>query len=485
MVEALLSGGKPERCPDREISNVTESTSTHNDKGIDSFVHRAEVSLESILFTEQLHRRPPRPPDYQKENGALLVLSKALADSPRTILQTLADTVLEVCQSGSAGISLLTTDDGEKRFRWPAIAGMWKAHIGGGTPRNFGPCGDVLDRNTSLLFGNVALRYTYFQPVTPAVEEALLVPFYVENKAVGTIWAVAHDPRRKFDSEDERVMLSLGKFASSAYQVLVSLDALNLGMAQREKAEASLRLSNAELESLIAKRTGALRQLTIRLLQLQDDERRRLGRNLHDSVGQYLTIIKMDLDAMNGLGRNDLTQPQLLSQCLHAVEECLKETRTISYLLHPPLLDEAGFASAARWYVDGFAQRGGIQAKLKFPEKMDRLPRSVELALFRILQESLTNVHRYSGSPTVEVEIEVDAGIVSLAVRDAGRGIPEEVLEQFRGAGAAGVGLAGMRERVTDLGGELRVQSNNKGTLLRATIPLHGGTSTPPQHELL
>jgi signal transduction histidine kinase len=185
----------------------------------------------------------------------------------------------------------------------------------------------------------------------------------------------------------------------------------------------------------------------------------------------------MNLDVMNGLGENGLTQPELLSQCLDAVEACLKETRTISYLLHPPLLDEAGLESAARWYVDGFAQRGGIQAKLSFPETMVRLPKSVEVVLFRILQESLTNVHRHSGSPTVEIEIEVNTEIVSLAVKDAGRGIPVHVLEQFRESGTAGIGLAGMRERVIDLGGELRVQSDHQGTVLQATIPLHGGIS--------
>ena len=304
-----------------------------------------------------------------------------------------------------------------------------------------------------------------------------MVPFYVEGKAVGTIWAVAHDPQRKFDAEDERVLLSLGTFASSAYQILTSLDALNLEMAQREQAEASLRLSNTKLESLIEKRTGALRRLTHSLLQSQDEERRRFGRNLHDSIGQHLTVIKMSLDAMNGLGRDDQRLPELLSQCLHSTEDCLKETRTISYLLHPPLLDEAGFESAARWYVDGFAQRGGIQATLHFPEKMDRLPRPVELALFRVLQESLTNVHRHSGSPTVAIELEVDAETVTLAVRDAGRGIPQPFLEQFHESGIAGIGLAGMRARLTDLGGELRVESDTKGALVRATIPLSGGIS--------
>ncbi len=463
------------------MTNGNSPQSLESPKSIDA----GAVPLEAILCTEELRSRPSRPPDYQKENGALVALSDALADSPRTILQTLADTILEVCHSGSAGISLLTTDDGGACFRWPAIAGMWKPHIGGGTPRNFGPCGDVLDRNTPLLFGNVARRYTYFQPVIPAVEEALLVPFYVEGKAVGTIWAVAHDPQRRFDAEDERLLLSLGKFATSAYQILTSLDALRSEMSLREKAEASLRVSNSRLQDVIEKRTGALRRLSITLLESQDEERRRFGRDLHDSVGQYLTIIKMNLDVMNGTGESDVKRPELLSQCLDAVNGCLKETRTISYLLHPPLLDEAGFESAARWYVDGFAERGGIEATLKFPEKMDRLPRSVEVVLFRILQESLTNVHRHSGSPTVEVELEVDAKVVSLSVRDAGRGIPVYVLQQFRESGTAGIGLAGMRERVTDLGGELRLQSDSNGTLLQAIVPLNSVISEPPQREFV
>lgn len=184
----------------------------------------ASVALESILCTDELDRRSKRPPDYETENRALVSLAQALADSPRTILQTLADTILEVFTCDSAGISLLTKD--ENRFYWPAIAGVWKPHIGGGTPRDFGPCGDVLDRNIPLMFCHVERRYDYFQPVTPLIEECLLVPFYVAGKAVGTIWAIAHDQRRKFDAEDRRQLVSLGRFASSAYQVVESLNLL-------------------------------------------------------------------------------------------------------------------------------------------------------------------------------------------------------------------------------------------------------------------
>jgi GAF domain-containing protein len=182
------------------------------------------VPLESVLCTDELNRRPSRPPDYWAENRALVARAQALADSPRTILQTLAETILEVLQAGSAGISLLTED--EKRFHWPAIAGQWQPHIGGGTPRDFGPCGDVLDFNAPLMFREFEQRYTYFQPVTPSTKECLLVPFYIEGKAVGTIWAVAHDDSRKFDAEDMRQLVSLSRFASSAYHTMAAMDAL-------------------------------------------------------------------------------------------------------------------------------------------------------------------------------------------------------------------------------------------------------------------
>ncbi len=202
--------------------------------------------MESILCTEELQRRPSRPPDYEKENSSLVKLVSTLADSPNTVLQTLAETILHITQCDSAGLSLLTRDGktpdvGGQRFYWPAIAGMWKPHIGKGTPRNFGPCGDVLDQNRTLLFNNFERRYPYLEPVTPVIKECLLVPFYVAGEAVGTIWAIMHSNRRKFDAEDDRVMTSLGKFASSAYQALVHIDELKIQVAQRERAEAVVR----------------------------------------------------------------------------------------------------------------------------------------------------------------------------------------------------------------------------------------------------
>ncbi len=236
---------------------MTESIKSKNDVPLaTASIPEGAVSLDSILCTEELRRRPWRPPDYEGENRALVALSSALADSPRTILQTLAEKVLEVVQADSAGLSLLTKD--ENRFYWPAIAGAWQPHLGGGTPRDFGPCGDVLDRNVPLLFTHWERRYPYLRPATPLAEEGLLVPFYVDGKAVGTIWAIAHNDRRKFDAEDLRLLESLGRFASAAYQALTSIDALKFQIAEREKAETALRELTDTLETRVRVRTEEL-----------------------------------------------------------------------------------------------------------------------------------------------------------------------------------------------------------------------------------
>jgi PAS domain S-box-containing protein len=215
------------------------------------------VPLETVLCTDQLRHRPWRPPDYKNENRALLRLAEHLTQLKPNILQKLAETILDVTECDSAGISLLTKDDGGKRFYWPAIAGVWKPHIGGGSIRHFGPCGDVLDYNCTLLFQHFERRYPYFLPVMPPAKECLLVPFYVGSKAVGTIWAIMHTDRRKFDGEDERLLNALGRFASLAYQNVESIDNLKTQIAGREKAESALRAVASGLEAKIRRLVDA------------------------------------------------------------------------------------------------------------------------------------------------------------------------------------------------------------------------------------
>ncbi len=217
---------------------------------------------------------------------------------------------------------------------------------------------------------------------------------------------------------------------------------------------------------------NAARRLSGRILSLQDDERRRIARELHDSLGQYLVSVKINLDLLSGTMK-EARDRELVSESLKVVEQCLSETRTISHLLHPPLLDEAGFASAARWYCEGFAERSGLQVSLDISPDLERMDRDLETTLFRILQEALTNVHRHSGGTMVRIVLQIDAEQVQLDITDNGKGIPDDRLRRLsEDDSVTGVGLAGMRERVRELGGALVLSSASPGTTITANIPV-------------
>jgi PAS domain S-box-containing protein len=194
----------------------------------------------SAISTAELSRRPSRPPDYFAENRALVALAQRLATSPDGILQELADTALSLCCAHSSGLSLLEDEDNRENFHWRAIAGEWASHLGGGTPRKFGPCGTVLDRNVPLLFSHPERDFPYFGKVAPLLEEALLVPFYLEGEAVGTIWIVLHDTSRRFDAEDLRVLTNLGMFAAAAYQAVLTLKSKRKADQEVEQTSASM-----------------------------------------------------------------------------------------------------------------------------------------------------------------------------------------------------------------------------------------------------
>jgi signal transduction histidine kinase len=238
----------------------------------------------------------------------------------------------------------------------------------------------------------------------------------------------------------------------------------------------ALRKSNQQLREEVARRTQAegrllesersLRKLSGHLLRMQDEERRRLGRELHDSVGQYLAALKMGLDAIETNSR-----PQV-DECISMVDQCMKEVRTISYLLYPPMLEEVGLRSAIPWYIEGFSKRSGIQVTCNIDQNVGRLSRDAELAIFRILQESLTNVHRHSESSTAQVSLGLDDGTVYLQVSDQGKGISPSMLEPGSdSSNTLGVGLRGMVERMHQLEGSMELSSNERGTTVRATLP--------------
>jgi PAS domain S-box-containing protein len=611
-IEGICAGRRLET--NTHFTNTVKEDATSGSPRIENPSTNGSVPLESILCTEELKRRIPRPSDYKKENIALVELAEALADSPQTVLQVLSDNLLSLCNAGSVGVSLLSSDDGGKRFYWPAIAGSWKAYIGGGTPRDFGPCGDVLDRNSTLLMTHVERRYTYFQPVQPSVEEAILVPFYVEGKAVGTIWAVAHETSRKFDAEDERLMKSLGKFASSAYQLLASIGALkatsddrkqnerasNLlaavvdssddaiitksldgvitswnksaerlfghtseeaigkhifliipenrrneetrivqqlkqgqrvdhfetqrrrkdgtlvdlsltispvkdesgriagaskiarDITQSKQIERALRLSEEKLlaltESLEAQvqartieleqrnsdiqdQAEQLRELSNRLLKTQDDERRHIARELHDSAGQIIAALGMNLASLSQRASNNPALAKALEDTQNLVQQLNREIRTTSYLLHPPLLDENGLAQAIEWYMQGLKERSGLDVDLIVSDDFGRLPPDLELSIFRIVQESLTNIHRHSGSKAGTIRLSRGLDSVSLQIQDQGKGLSAKKLAEIK-AYRSGIGLTGMRERVRHFNGQMDIQSNGSGTTISVDLPV-------------
>jgi len=260
-----------------------------------------------------------------------------------------------------------------------------------------------------------------------------------------------------------------------------------------ERAEEALRKAQGDLERQVQERTRELentlsafreevrvhqkteeklRQLSLSVLRIQDEERRRVARDLHDTVGQTLTALKITLSTLENAVAQYPQTGDFFAELNGLADQALREIRTTSYLLHPPLLDEAGFAAAAAWYIDGFNKRSPIQVKLQLPERI-RVPGSVEIVLFRVLQESLTNITKHAGSATVDVLLQLDQNVISLSVRDYGKGISAERLAKMNGSGSdVGVGIAGMRERLKELGGRLGIESDSTGTLLKASVPL-------------
>jgi signal transduction histidine kinase len=219
---------------------------------------------------------------------------------------------------------------------------------------------------------------------------------------------------------------------------------------------------------------AAVRRLSGRILQLQDMERRKIARELHDGVGQYFASSKMTVDTvLLGEGSLSESQKEALTEASRLLEQGVAEARTLSHLLHPPLLDDIGFRAAAEWYINGFSERSKIKVQFTAPVDLGAMPKDVELVLFRVLQESLTNIHRHAGSTTAEVRLFSVNGRVTMEVQDQGKGIPENLLDAFRRSTGTGVGLAGMRERVSEFQGKLHIASEmNKGTLLKVELPL-------------
>jgi signal transduction histidine kinase/ActR/RegA family two-component response regulator len=416
--------------------------------------------LEAVLTTHQLQSRPSRPPDHQSENHALTALAQALADSPQTILQRLADTILETLRVGSAGVSLVTED--EKRFFWPAIAGAWKSHIGGGTPRDFGPCGDVLDRNAPLMFSHVERRYTYFAAVAPAVEECILAPFYVEGKAVGTVWAIAHDTARTFDAEDMRQLMSLSRFASSAYQVTQSLDRLR---EVNEKVEAA----NRAKDKFLAVLSHELRTPLTPVL---------------------LTVAARELDPELSPGlRDDLKMMRRNVELeVKLIDDLLDISRITSGKL--PLQFEIVDLNELMRHVCDMCRSNILERGVQFHCELDAKPGLAvgdPARLQQVFWNLLNNATKFTpegGHITVKVQCPAAAN-VRVTVQDTGMGIEPEILPSIfdafeqgearitRQFGGMGLGLAISKALVEQHNGSICAETAgpNRGSTFVVELP--------------
>src|ERR1700733_2644835 len=256
----------------------------------------------------------------------------------------------------------------------------------------------------------------------------------------------------------------------------------------RINAQEALLEAHRELEDRVQKRTAelttardSLRDLSARLLQVRDEERRRIARELHDSVGQLLAALAMNIAAMNlAPQRLPPDVARMASESIALLDQANREIRTMSHLLHPPLLDEVGLDSTLRWYVDGFTERSGVQVDLQISAGAERLPQEIELTVFRLVQECLANIHRHSGSKAASIRLQERDGWLNLEIKDGGKGIPPEKQIESLG-GQLGVGIRGMRERLRLLGGTLEIESNSAGTTVRAILPASHEAKLNPQ----
>jgi signal transduction histidine kinase len=264
-------------------------------------------------------------------------------------------------------------------------------------------------------------------------------------------------------------------------EVAVLIDAFNEMLGQIQQRDTALQEAHDELEERVAQRTSQLQSaheklkvLSSRLMNLRDEERRHIARELHDGSGQVLAALAMNLSVMQMEAKNwGPKAVRYVNDALDLAQSILRDLRTMSYLLHPPLLEEAGLESALRWFVEGFTSRSDISVNLEIQPDLGRLPRELEIAVFRILQECLANIHRHANSPDASICVNRDDHHVILEVQDHGRGMSVENVRP-------GVGILGMQERVAHLGGTIDIGSDGHGTLVTAIIPVPEGESPSP-----
>jgi len=271
---------------------------------------------------------------------------------------------------------------------------------------------------------------------------------------------------------EEQRLRNFSRVQQEAQALKLTHEELEMRVNARTKELKQENLQISEQAKILETATQGLRELSAHLLQVQDEERRRIARDLHDNTAQSLALLSMNLSALEAEATEwypDLAEG--LSENLGIVKRIATELRPFSYLLHPHLLDEAGLESALRWYLDGFGQRSSIKINLELHGNQERLPRNLETAIFRVVQECLTNIHLHSESPTATIRLSQSPGKVSLEIEDEGKGIAPEKLSKIASSGLSGLGLRSMRERIKDFQGDIEITSHGRGTQIKVNVP--------------
>ena len=367
------------------MNRVVESQSSENriTSGVteSSLSHDYRVPLESVIITPELRKRPSRSPDYQAESRALSALAQEMANSPQNVLQKLAHVALELSRAQSAGVSILEEENGRKIFRWHAVAGQWAGYLGGTMPCEASPCGTVLDRNASLLLSHPERYYPIPSTITPPIVEVLLIPFHVADAPIGTIWAIAHDESLQFDAEDERIMSSLGKFASAAYQTLKRVESLKTESAERKKTEVTLRRSETNLRDFVENATIGMHWVGHdgRILWANQTELDLLGYTAEEYIGHSISEFHVDAPVIENI-LNRLGGGEVLRE-YEARLRC-KDGSVRHVLIDSSALFEHDKLVHTRCFTRDISDRKQIEAQLReserrFREMIDVLPAAI------------------------------------------------------------------------------------------------------------